>query len=70
MKICKMCINCNKCNNFVEIKNLIKHRLNDCKYKNEFKLCDRCKEAVDIKEFEKHTEKKKCKILKHKTNLI
>ena len=68
MKICKMCINCNKCNNFVEIKNLTKHRLNDCKYKNEFKLCDRCKEAVEIKEFVKHTEKKKCNIYKSNYN--
>ena len=68
MKICKMCIRCDKCKIYVEVKNLTKHRLNECKYKNEFILCDRCKEAINSKEYKKHTEKKNCNIYKSNYN--
>ena len=68
MKICKMCIRCDKCKIYVEVKYLTKHRLNECKYKNEFILCDRCKEAINSKEYKKHTEKKNCNIYKSNYN--
>jgi len=68
MKVCKMCVKCVKCGNFVEVKNLTKHRLNDCKHKSEYTICQRCKEAIDIKEYIKHAEKKKCNIYKSNYN--
>ena len=68
IKKCKMCIKCDKCKIFLEIKNLTRHRLNDCKYKNEFILCDRCKEAINSKEYKTHFEKKKCNIYKSNYN--
>ena len=68
MKICKMCTRCEKCKIYLEVKNLTKHRLNECKYKNEFILCDRCKEAISSKEYKKHSEKKKCNIYKSNYN--
>ena len=60
MKKCAMCCRCKKCKIFVEIKNLTNHKLNDCKYKNEYKLCNRCKEAIHIKSYKIHVENKKC----------
>ena len=68
IKKCKMCIKCDKCKIFLEIKNLTRHRLNDCKYKNEFILCDRCKEAINSKEYKTHFEKRKCNIYKSNYN--
>ena len=68
MKKCKMCTRCEKCKIYVEVKNLIEHRLNECKYKNEFIRCDRCKEAINSKEFKKHSEKKKCNLYKSNYN--
>ena len=68
MKICKMCIRCEKCKLYLEVKNLTKHRLYECKFKNEFNLCDRCKEAINSKEFKKHCDKKKCNIYKSNYN--
>ena len=68
MKVCKMCTRCEKCKIYLEVKNLTKHRLNECKYKNEFVLCDRCKEAISSKEYKKHSEKKKCNIYKSNYN--
>ena len=68
IKICKMFTKCNKCGNYIEIKNLTKHRLNECKYKSEFTICDRCKEAIDIKEYIKHSGEKKCNVYKSNYN--
>ena len=68
IKSCKMCTRCDKCKIYLEVKNLTNHRLNECKYKNEFIFCDRCKEAVGTKEYKKHTEKKKCNMYKSNYN--
>ena len=68
IKSCKMCTRCDKCKIYLEVKNLTNHRLNECKYKNEFIFCDRCKEAIGTKEYKKHTEKKKCNMYKSNYN--
>ena len=68
IKVCKMYTECDKCKNFIEIKNLTKHRLNECKHKNEFKQCDRCKEAINSKEYDNHVKIKKCNIYKSNYN--
>ena len=60
MKKCPLCCRCKKCKIFVEVKNLTNHKLNDCKYKNEYKLCPRCKEAIHIKSYKNHLENRKC----------
>jgi hypothetical protein len=60
VKNCLMCYKCKKCKNYIEIQNLTEHRLYDCLYKNEYKLCDRCKEAIYIKSYEIHIKNKKC----------
>ena len=60
MKQCALCCRCKKCKIFVEVKNLVYHKLNECKYKNEYKVCPRCKEAIHIKSYKIHTQNKKC----------
>ena len=68
MKTCKMCTRCDKCKIYLEVQNLTKHRLYQCKYKNDFILCERCGEAISSKEYKKHSEKKKCNIFKYNYN--
>ena len=68
MRECPMCCRCKKCKNFVEIKYLTNHKLYDCKYKNEFKLCIRCKEAVHKNLYKKHIENKSCNPFKQNYN--
>ena len=60
IKNCLMCCKCKKCKNYIEIQNLNDHKLYECLYKNEYKLCDRCKEAIYIKSYEVHIKNKKC----------
>ena len=60
MKQYALCCRCKKCKIFVEVKNLVYHKLNECKYKNEYKVCPRCKEAIHIKSYKIHTQNKKC----------
>lgn len=64
MKNCLMYCKCKKCKNYVEIQNLTEHQLYDCLYKNDYKLCERCKEAIHIKNYEIHIKNKKCNPLK------
>ena len=68
MKKCPMCCRCKRCKIFVEIKNLTNHKLYDCKYKNEYKLCIRCKEAIHKKSYKIHTDNKKCNPYKSNYN--
>ena len=60
MKKCQLCCRCKKCKIFVEIKNLTNHKLNECKFRNEYKLCGRCKEAIYSKNYQVHLKNKKC----------
>ena len=68
MKNCPLCCRCKKCKIFVEVKNLNYHKLYDCKYKNEYKLCIRCNEAIYIKSYKIHVDNKKCNPYKANLN--
>ena len=57
---CPMYIMCKKCKIYVEVKNLNNHKLSECKYKNEYKLCARCKEAIHINSYNIHNKNQKC----------
>ena len=55
---CPMFAKCEKCNMNLEVKNLHFHKINECKFKNEFKECRTCHEALTIKEFNEHLKNK------------
>ncbi|MCQ2818179.1 MAG: hypothetical protein MJ252_13010 [archaeon] len=59
-KECVMLIQCFKCGNIVEISGLNNHYLNECPQKKQFKQCPRCKEAVLVKDYDKHVSDKFC----------
>lgn len=59
-KECVIFVNCLKCNFNIEVKNLTNHLLNECEYKKDFKLCKRCKEAVDLNDYDFHVRENKC----------
>ena len=68
MKKCQLCYQCKKCKNYIEVKNLTKHRLEECEYKDEFQQCPRCKEAILIQSYDAHVEKNKCNKYKKNCN--
>ena len=55
---CPMFYRCEKCNMNLEVRNLHWHKINECKFKNEFKECRTCHEALTIKEFNEHLQNK------------
>ena len=55
---CPMFSKCEKCNMNLEVKNLNNHKINECKFKNEFKECRTCHEALTIKDFNEHLKNK------------
>jgi centrosomal protein CEP104 len=57
---CLFFINCENCNENIEVKKLTNHRLNECKKKNEYKLCKRCKEAISSNMYDKHVKDNNC----------
>ena len=57
---CLFFINCENCNENIEVKKLTNHRLNECKKKNEYKLCKRCKEAISSNMYDKHIKDNNC----------
>ena len=59
-KECPMLLPCIKCKQIVEVSNLTNHSLNECAQKKQFKQCQRCREAILIKDFEAHTADKSC----------
>ena len=59
-KDCPFFITCENCNQNIEVKKLINHRLNDCKDKENYEMCKRCKEAVSKDIYEKHVKDNKC----------
>lgn len=59
-KDCLMFTQCVKCKNNMEVKTLNHHLLNQCKNKDEFKMCKRCKEPIDDKEYALHVKENKC----------
>ena len=52
-----MFIRCEKCNLNLEVQKLNYHRANECKFKNEFKLCNNCKEYLSDYEYDLHNKK-------------
>ncbi len=57
---CLLFGNCIKCRKIIEIRMLNNHMLSECAYKNEFKVCKRCKEAVEYSEYEGHVKDNIC----------
>lgn len=51
---------CSKCGENLLVKNLNSHLLNKCQYKSNFKMCKRCREAVDIQDYETHSKELAC----------
>ncbi len=58
---CPMFTRCEKCNINIEVKNLNHHKGNECKYKNEYKLCNNCNEYLLKNKFDSH---KNCNLKK------
>ena len=55
---CPMFIKCEKCNMNVEVKFFNPHKINECKYKKDFKECRTCHEALSKEEYENHLRNK------------
>ena len=55
---CPMFTRCEKCNMNLEVKNINFHKVNECKFKNEFKECRTCHEILTTKEFGEHLKNK------------
>ena len=55
---CPMFVRCEKCNMNVEIKYFTSHKLNECKFKNDFKECRTCHEALSKEEYDEHLRNK------------
>ena len=59
-KECPMLIPCFKCNQIVEIKDLNYHYMNECQFKNEFKIHPKCKEPVLKIDYDNHDKDNNC----------
>jgi len=57
---CLLFSNCIKCQKNLEIRLLNKHMLSDCAFKQDFRVCKRCKEAIIITEYESHVKENNC----------
>ena len=68
MKKCVMCHQCKKCKVYIEVKNLTKHRLEECEKSDKFKQCNRCKEAIPIESYDEHVKKSNCNQYKKNCN--
>ena len=55
---CPMFIRCEKCNMNLEIRNLTNHKINECKFKNDFRECRTCHEALSKEEYDNHLRNK------------
>ena len=60
LKECPFFITCENCNKNIEVKKLINHRLNECKDKEKYEMCKRCKEAILKDLYDKHVKDNKC----------
>ena len=60
LKECQFYITCENCNQNIEVKKLINHRLNECKDKEKYEMCKRCKEAILKELYDKHVKDNKC----------
>ena len=46
----------------MEIAGLTKHCLEECEAKEQFRECPRCKEAVQVTQFDSHTRAESCPV--------
>ena len=60
---CPMFTKCEKCNMNLEVKKLNNHKIEECKFKNEYKLYNNCKESILKKDYDLHI-KNKCNLNK------
>ena len=60
---CPMFTKCEKCSLNLEVKNLNKHRIEECNFKNEYQLCNNCNESILKKDYDLHI-KNKCNLNK------
>ena len=64
-KDCPMLVACLQCSQIVEILHLNSHLLRECELKDLIGQCTRCKEAINMDEFENHLEENACLPAKH-----
>ena len=57
---CPMFIKCPKCSINIEVKRLNPHLLYECAMKSNYKLCKRCREAINIDVYEVHIKENRC----------
>ena len=55
---CPMFVKCEKCNMNIEVKCLTMHKLNECKFKTDFKKCRTCHEVFSKEEYDIHLRNK------------
>jgi len=55
---CPWFVKCDKCNMNIEVKSYTYHKLNECKFKNDFKECRSCKEVFYKDEYNIHLRNK------------
>ena len=55
---CPWFIKCDKCNMNIEVKSYNYHKLNECKFKNDFKECRSCREVFFQDEYNMHLRNK------------
>lgn len=68
-KSCPMLKQCHECKQVIEVAVQTEHLLTECQFKNNYKKCPRCTEAVNITnaaENENHFKKETCKVLADK----
>lgn len=61
---CVMFCNCTLCDKVVEVKRLNDHIKSECKHKEKYKYCNKCKELIENEIYENHIKSKKCMIVK------
>jgi len=57
---CPLFTNCKKCNSNLEVRLLNHHMISECQKKNENKICKRCKEPIEIVNYDEHIKNNNC----------
>jgi centrosomal protein CEP104 len=60
-KSCPMLTKCSSCEEIVETRYLSDHLLHECVKRKDYKLCDRCNQAVLINLYSRHRSSNKCR---------
>ena len=72
-KSCPMLKQCHECKQVIEVAVQTEHLLTECQFKNNYKKCPRCTEAVNVAnaaENEVHFKKETCKALSDKKSQL